>query len=111
MASVKKNFLLLMSLQVSTYAVPLLTLPLLTRVLHPDGYGRLSFILAMTNYFIAFTNYGFDLTATPQIALARDDKLARSCIFWAIFGAQGLIKVAGFALLVLMMLLIPRFAA
>jgi PST family polysaccharide transporter len=111
MASVKKNFLLLMSLQVSTYAVPLLTLPLLTRVLHPDGYGRLSFILAMTNYFIAFTNYGFDLTATPQIALARDDKLARSRIFWATFGAQALITVAGFALLVLMMLLIPRFAA
>lgn len=61
MASFRKNFAVLMMLQVSTYAAPLLTLPLLTRVLTPGGYGRLAFAMAFVNYFIALTNYGFEI--------------------------------------------------
>ncbi|WP_159939023.1 oligosaccharide flippase family protein, partial [Caballeronia arationis] len=52
MASFKRNFTILMTLQVSTYLAPLLTLPWLARVLGPNEYGRLSFALAFTTYFI-----------------------------------------------------------
>ena len=82
MASVRKNFAVLMSLQISTYIVPLLTLPWLTRTLSPGGYGHLSFALAFTTYFVTFSNYGFYLTATPQIAIHRHDRMQRSKIFF-----------------------------
>ncbi|KVE38731.1 flippase [Burkholderia sp. TSV86] len=110
MTTVRKNFLLLMTLQISTYVVPLVTLPLLTRVLGPDGYGQLSFVLAVITYFINFTNYSFDLTATPRVALARDDIKERSKIFWATFAAQAAITVAGFAILLALTFVIARFA-
>ncbi|KVE26999.1 polysaccharide biosynthesis protein [Burkholderia singularis] len=110
MTTVRKNFLLLMTLQISTYVVPLVTLPLLTRVLGPDGYGQLSFVLAVITYFINFTNYSFDLTATPRVALARDDIKERSKIFWATFAAQAAITVAGFAILLVLTFVIARFA-
>ncbi|AIV84468.1 flippase [Burkholderia pseudomallei] len=110
MTTVRKNFLLLMTLQISTYVVPLVTLPLLTRVLGPEAYGQLSFVLAVITYFINFTNYSFDLTATPRIALAHDDLAARSKIFWATFAAQAAITVAGFAILLALTFAIERFA-
>lgn len=87
MTAVRKNFAMLFALQISTYVVPLVTLPLLTRVLGPQQYGRLSFVLAVTTYFINLVNYSFDLTATPRVALARD-KVERSSIFWTTISAQ-----------------------
>lgn len=110
MTTVRKNFLLLMTLQISTYIVPLVTLPLLTRVLGPDGYGQLSFVLAVITYFINFTNYSFDLTATPRIALARQDRTERSRIFWATFIAQLAITALGFVSLVALTFVVKRFA-
>lgn len=110
MSSVKKNFLLLMTLQISTYVVPLITLPLLTRVLGPEGYGQLAFALAVIAYFINFTNYSFDLTATPRIALARENRAERSRVFWATFLAQITITVAGFAILLALTFIVDRFA-
>ena len=110
MTAIRKNFAMLFALQISTYVVPLVTLPLLTRVLGPQQYGRLSFVLAVTTYFINLVNYSFDLTATPRVALARD-RVERSSIFWATVCAQWLITVAGFAVLIAITELIPYFAA
>ncbi|SAL59747.1 polysaccharide biosynthesis protein [Caballeronia terrestris] len=108
MASFKKNFAVLMMLQVSTYAVPLITLPLLTRVLSPEGYGRLAFSMAFINYFIVLTNYGFGLTATPQISINRGNRAERSRVFWETFMAQTAITVAGFVLLMVLTFIFPR---
>ena len=110
MASVRKNFAVLMTVQISTYVVPLLTLPWLTRVLSPDGYGRLSFALAFTTYFVTFTNYGFYLTATPQVAIHRHDRTRRSQIFWTTFLAQLLIMATGFVVLLLLTFAFQRLA-
>lgn len=108
MASFRKNFAVLMMLQVSTYAAPLLTLPLLTRVLLPSGYGRLAFAMAFINYFIVLTNYGFSLTATPQISINRDDRAARSRIFWETILSQAVITVVGFVVLVVLSFIFER---
>src|ERR1700732_4863776 len=110
MASVRKNFAVLMSLQISTYIVPLLTLPWLTRTLSPGGYGHLSFALAFTTYFVTFSNYGFYLTATPQIAIHRHDRMQRSKIFWTTFLAQLLIMATGFAVLLALTFIFQRLA-
>lgn len=110
MASFRKNFAVLMMLQISTYAAPLLTLPLLTRVLTPGGYGRLAFAMAFANYFVVLTNYGFGLTATPQISINRDNRRERSRIFWETFLAQAIITTAGFILLLTLSFIFPRLA-
>jgi PST family polysaccharide transporter len=111
MASFRNNFAILMMLQVSTYAAPLLTLPLLTRVLTPGGYGRLAFAMAFINYFMVLTNYGFGLTATPKISINRDNRHERSRIFWETLFAQAAITTAGFVVLVSLTLVVPRLAA
>jgi PST family polysaccharide transporter len=108
MTSVKKNFAVLMTLQLSTYVVPLLTLPWLTHVLLPEGYGRLSFALAFTTYFVTLTNYGFYLTATPQVAIQRHDRSARSAVFWATFLAQLALMASGLVVMLILTCIFPR---
>jgi PST family polysaccharide transporter len=107
MASFKKNFTILMTLQMSTYLAPLLTLPWLARVLGPSEYGRLSFGLAFTAYFISLTNYSFSLTATPKISINRDSRELRSQVFWETILTQAALAVAGLIVLIVLTSAIP----
>ncbi|WP_213229775.1 flippase [Caballeronia sp. NK8] len=107
MASFRKNFTILMTLQVSTYLAPLLTLPWLARVLGPGEYGRLSFGLAFTAYFISLTNYSFSLTATPKVSINRDNRELRSRVFWETILTQASLACAGFVVMVILTSAIP----
>jgi O-antigen/teichoic acid export membrane protein len=110
MASFRKNFTILLVLQASTYLTPLLTLPWLTRILMPVGYGHLAFALAFANYFISLTNYSFGLTATSRIAIHRHDREQRSRIFWETMTAQFALTAVGFIVLIGLTLLVPTLA-
>ncbi|SPB14712.1 polysaccharide biosynthesis protein [Caballeronia novacaledonica] len=107
MASFRKNFTILMTLQVSTYLAPLLTLPWLTRVLGPAEYGRLSFGMAFTAYFISITNYSFSLTATPKISINRASREQRSKIFWETIVTQAALAFAGLFVVIALTSFIP----
>ncbi|HMW53401.1 MAG TPA: flippase [Rhodocyclaceae bacterium] len=102
MASLRRTLASLYVIQAANFAVPLLTQPWLTRALGVDGYGRLNFALAVVAYFVLLADYGFNLSATRQIAVQRDDKAARSRTFWATLGVKALLAfVGGLMLLVL----------
>lgn len=98
-ASLKNNIAALYGVQLANYAIPLLTLPCLTRALQPDGFGRFSFCIAFNAYFVMLVDYGFNFSATQEVARHRDDKAARSKIFWSTLAVKTLLAVLGIALL------------
>jgi len=49
--------------------------------LGPDRYGLIGFAAAFINYFTILTDYGFNLSATREISLERDDQAKVSRIF------------------------------
>jgi len=58
----------------AVYAFPLVTFPYLTRVLKPDVYGLITFLTATVSYFHLFVDFGFNLSATKDIAENQNDK-------------------------------------
>lgn len=109
--SLRKNIAALYLVQFTTYLVPLLTLPWLTRALGPEGFGRLNFCLAVNGYFVLLADYGFNLSATREVALHAGDRQARSAIFWNTLFAKALLGAAGLPLLLLLSLCFERLAA
>jgi polysaccharide transporter, PST family len=107
--SLRKNVGALIAIQIASYVPPLLTLPWLTRVLGPAGFGRLSFCVAVTGYFVLFADYGFNLSATRQIAVHWDDRAGRSRVFWNTILVKTLLATVGFPVLLLLTLVIARF--
>ncbi len=90
------------SIQGINYLIPLITVPYLVRVLGLDGFGRYSIILAVIQYLVIFTDYGFNLSASRQIALNVENKKKVSDIFSAIISCKIIIALFSFAVLLLL---------
>lgn len=57
------------------YIFPLITLPYLTRVLEPDLYGVVIYMMATMNYFHLLLDYGFTFSSTKDIAEHSQDNV------------------------------------
>jgi O-antigen/teichoic acid export membrane protein len=55
------NFLALSLLQVGNYVLPMVTLPIISRIIGPGYYGVINYVFAYVYYFVLFINAGFDL--------------------------------------------------
>lgn len=87
----RDNILALGVVQLSNYAIPLITLPYLTRVLGPEAYGKVAFAQVLMAYFILLTDYGFSWSATRKISAHRAERAYISRVFVGTWTAQWLL--------------------
>lgn len=103
------NILSLYSVQGLNYLLPLLTLPYLLRVLGSDGYGTVAFAQSLLNYAVLLTDFGFNLSATRAVSLARDDPAALARIFWSTLGAKLLLLLSSSLVIGAVVAFVPQF--
>lgn len=103
------NILSLFSLQGINYFLPIITFPYLTRVLGPNNYGLIAFAMAFISYFQILTNYGFNLSATREIAINRHDPKKISRIFSAVMLTEFLLMILSFFFMVIIIFSITKF--
>lgn len=101
MAPLLNNILSLAFLQGANYLLPLITLPFLVRTLGIDAFGRLSFGLAIAQYFVILTEYGFNLSATRAVAMRQENKKEVSIIFWSVVSCKLLLCCLGLVLIII----------
>lgn len=69
-----KNFTSLSSVQIINYIFPLITIPYISRIIGPDGYGIINYATAYITYLTLIISYGFDFTSTRKITRIKDIK-------------------------------------
>jgi PST family polysaccharide transporter len=106
-----ENFFSLSVLQGANYLLPLITLPYLVRVLGPEKYGLVMFAQAFLQYFVVLTDYGFDLSATREISLHRQNKQKTTEIFSAVILIKLLLMIISFSILLLTVFSFKKFEA
>ncbi|MBC5643684.1 oligosaccharide flippase family protein [Parabacteroides sp. BX2] len=79
------NFAYLSLLQIANYVFPLLTLPYVVRIVGVENYGYISFSLAVVMWFTTIVDFGFNYTATRDVARSKDDLDEVSKIFSNVF--------------------------
>lgn len=108
--SLRKNVAALYAVQFASYLAPFVTLPWLTRILGPVGFGRIGFAGAVIGYFVLLADYGFNFSATRQVATRWDDRAGRSQVFWTTLSVKALLAGVGLPVLVLLTYCGPKFA-
>ena len=88
-----QNVIALYGVQACTYALPLLTIPYLARVLGPSGWGVVVYAQAIGAVIACVVEYGFDISASRETSLHRSDPGRLSELISGVLGAKSLLSL------------------
>lgn len=101
------NFGYLSLLQVAGYVFPLISMPYLARVIGAEGFGKIAFASAIVVWIQTISDWGFNLTATRDVAQNRNNKELVSRIFSNVLWAKSVLTLLSGIILLLVVLLVP----
>ena len=104
-----ENFAYLSLLQVAGYVFPLLTLPYLARIIGVEGFGKIAFASGVMVWIQTIADWGFNFTATRDVAKNRDNKEKVSEIFSNVLWARCILMAVSFIVLLVLVLFVPEF--
>lgn len=70
--------------QLLVIALPIITIPIVSGALGPEGIGEYKYLYSITSYFVLFSGLGLSIYGSRTIAAARDNKKELSKTFWEI---------------------------
>lgn len=100
-----------MAAQLGSYALPLINVPYLLRVIGPEHYGLIAFSQAVMAYFVTLDDYGFNLSATRELAVHREESMLRSELFSSVMVIKCCLCLLSFSTLCVLIHFVPRFRA
>jgi PST family polysaccharide transporter len=80
-------------LQLGSYLLPIATVVFLARLLGPQGWGGLAFMQAFAGYVMLIVSYGFNYSATREVARHRDDRDKLAELVAGVLGAKAALTV------------------
>ena len=98
-----------MAVQAGSYLLPLINIPYLLRVIGPEHFGLIAFSQAVMAYFVTLNDYGFNLSATRELAVRRDDPILRNELYSAVMTIKCSLCVLSFLILCTLVRFVPRF--
>jgi PST family polysaccharide transporter len=99
----------MITVQAASYLLPLINIPYLLRVIGPERYGLIAFSQAVMMYFVALNDYGFNLSATRELAVHRDDPVLRSELYSTVMTIKCCFCLLSFLILCTLIHFVSRF--
>jgi len=103
------NFFSLTVLQMFTYFLPLLTLPYLVRVLGVEKYGLIMFAQSFIVFFNILVDFGFNLSATREVSIYRNDQEKLTEIFSSVMVVKFFLIAVSLVILSIVVFVVERF--
>ena len=95
------NFSYLFLLQIASYLFPLVTMPYLARVIGAEGFGHIAIASAVIMWIQTISDWGFNYTATRDVAKNRENKDIVSHILSNVIWAKFILLFLSFVILLL----------
>ena len=102
------NFFSVSLLQIGNYVLPIITLPIISRIIGPERYGVINYAFAFAGYFILLINAGFDYYGTRMIIANREDNHALNKLLSEIIFSKTFLLVVSAVLFFLSVWFIPQ---
>jgi PST family polysaccharide transporter len=104
-----KNAFYLSVIQVFNYVFPMLTLPYLVKVLGAERFGIIAFSQVVVSQLAVFCDYGFNMSATREISLNKQNVTEVSRIFSAVIYLKILIGILTIIIMSVVIMTMPMF--
>lgn len=109
--SVKKNFIMNSILTLSSFIFPLITFPYVSRVLLPEGTGKVSFATSVVTYFLLLSQLGIPTYGIRACAKMRDDRCELSRVVHELLVINLIMSAFSYLLLAAGVFAIPKLRA
>ncbi|MBQ8189531.1 MAG: flippase [Lachnospiraceae bacterium] len=108
--SVRLNYLMNCILTASSMIFPLLSYPYVSRILQPEGMGKVAFANSIVSYFALVAMLGIPTYGIRACAKVRDDKKQLSELVWELLILNSVITMITLAVFGISIVFVPRFA-
>lgn len=102
------NFIWLSILKLLGFVFPLITLPYLSRVIGVENFGIISYAASIIYFLELFVDFGFNYTATRDVAKNRENHTKIESIYSDVFWAKNTLMFIGLLILLVVVLLVPQ---
>lgn len=92
--------------QLAAFVYPIISLPMLTRLLGPYAFGRVVITIAILQLLVRLCDYGFSVSAVRRMAIAEDER-ERSGVIMSTLLAVVLLWFTGVGALLLIVAFVP----
>ncbi|WP_374951382.1 flippase [Mucilaginibacter sp.] len=104
-----KNYLYNLLLTLSNLLFPILSFPYISRILGPEGVGKVQFVFSFAQYFALIAGFGIPIYGMREIARYHNDKQGRSMVFSELITIYVLTSICLTALYIAVIYLFPYF--
>src|SRR5690554_6703153 len=106
-----ENTIMLYLIQFINYLFSFIIIPYQTRIMGPVYYGKIGFATALMMYFQLFTDFGFILSATEEVARNRNNKKELRKIYTSVTILKIIFALISIILLSILCLINMKFRA
>lgn len=107
---VAKNYFYVSILQGLNFLLPLLILPILEFRLDLEKFGLVMYAQYVMSFCLVFTDFGFNITATREVAILKEQKEDLSKFYSSVFWSRIMLIIAVFLVLCIVVFSVDRFS-